>query len=229
MTTAPINSGAAITGTREPHEDYVHQHHWRNAADEAEGAKMGMWLFLSTEVLLFAGFFCAYAWGRMVHYDTWRASSHAYLDWKIGAVNTVVLLLSSFTIVMAIRELQLARKWRAFIYLGITNLCAIFFLVAKLALEYIPKINDGKLAGENFWYYNPHGTHDHLFMSVYWISTATHGLHVLIGVLVISYAMFWTARGRYGPKNYMFVENTGLYWHIVDVIWIFLFPMLYLV
>jgi len=193
MTTAPIKPPSTLDGTkREMHEDYVHQHHWRNAADEAEAAKMGMWLFLSTEVLLFAGFFCAYAWGRMVHYDTWRAASHTYLDWQLGAVNTVVLLL-------------------------------------KLGWEYAPKIADGKLPGRNFWYYDPQGTHDHLFLSVYWISTATHGLHVLIGVIVISYAMFWTAKGRYGPKNFMFVENTGLYWHIVDVIWIFLFPMMYLV
>jgi len=188
-----------------------------------------MWLFLATEVLLFAGFFCAYFVYRMLHYETWREASHYYLSWQIGAANTVVLLLSSFTIVMAIRELQLARKWRAFWYLGITNLCAIFFLVVKLGWEYWPKWKKGELPGAHFTYGDAVGTHDHVFLSVYWISTATHGLHVLIGVFVITYAMIRTAKGMYGPKNYMFVENTGLYWHIVDVIWIFLFPMLYLV
>ena len=235
MTTAPTNaSDWTPEHTPEPHETYVHQHHWRNAEDEADAAKLGMWLFLATEVLLFSGFFCAYYAFRMMYYDTFRQSALAYLDWQIGAANTVVLLLSSFTIVMAIRELQLARKWRAFIYLGITNLCAIFFLVVKLGWEYWPKVVEGKLPGGMFTYgaqktaaYET--THDHIFMSIYWVSTATHGLHVLIGVLVISYAMWRCAKGFYGPKNYMFVENTGLYWHIVDVIWIFLFPMLYLV
>jgi cytochrome c oxidase subunit 3 len=231
MTTIPANSNLSQGRQPEPHETYVHQHHWRNAKDEAEGAKLGMWLFLATEVLLFSGFFCAYFVYRMLHYETWRTNSHKYLDWEIGAANTVVLLLSSFTIVLAIRELQLARKWRAFIYLGITNLCAVFFLVVKLGWEYYPKWKDGKLPGAHFTYGGgpEASTHDQVFLSVYWVSTATHGLHVLLGVVVITWAMIKTAKGFYGPKNFMFVENTGLYWHIVDVIWIFLFPMLYLV
>lgn len=236
MTTLPTH--AAPEPTPEPHEVYVHEHHWRNAEDEMEGCKFGMWLFLSTEVLLFAGFFCAYAAFRMLYYDTWRYASMDYLAWDIGLINTVVLLFSSFTVVMAIRETQLARKWRAVIFLGITNLCAIFFLITKLALEYYPKIVDGKLPGANYSYggggytgkvLENSTTHDHIFMSVYWTSTATHGVHVLIGVILLTYAMFRTAKGYYGPKNYIFTENVGLYWHIVDVIWIFLFPMLYLV
>lgn len=233
MTTLPADQSSPLEPARktEPHETYVHEHHWRNAEDEIEGAKLGMWLFLATEVLLFSGFFCAYFVYRMLYYDTWRQASLAYLDWQIGAVNTIVLLLSSFTIVLAIRECQLARKWRAFIYLGITNLCAIFFLVVKLGWEYLPKIQQGKMPGAHFTYGGgPEGTtHDHVFMSVYWVATATHGVHVLVGVVVITYAMWRVANGFYGPKNYVFVENTGLYWHIVDIIWIFLFPMLYLV
>jgi len=234
MTTLSPDGGGADR-VLEPHETYVHEHHWRNAEDEVEGCKFGMWLFLSTEILLFAGFFCAYAAFRMLYYDTWRYASMDYLDMHIGLINTVVLLFSSFTVVMAIRETQLARKWRAVIYLGITNVCAIFFLVTKLTLEYYPKIVDGKLPGAHYAYgggkkvLENATTHDHIFMSVYWTSTATHGVHVLIGVLLLTYAMIRTAKGYYGPKNYMFTENVGLYWHIVDVIWIFLFPMLYLV
>ena len=137
MTTLPAD--AAGERALEPHETYVHEHHWRNAQDEAEGCKFGMWLFLSTEVLLFAGFFCAYAAFRMLYYDTWRYASMDYLSWKVGLANTIVLLFSSFTVVMAIRETQLARKWRAVFFLGLTNACAIFFLVTKLALEYAPE------------------------------------------------------------------------------------------
>ena len=111
MTTLPAD--AAGERALEPHETYVHEHHWRNAQDEAEGCKFGMWLFLSTEVLLFAGFFCAYAAFRMLYYDTWRYASMDYLSWKVGLANTIVLRFSSFTVVMAIRETQLARKGRA--------------------------------------------------------------------------------------------------------------------
>jgi cytochrome c oxidase subunit 3 len=140
-----------------------------------------------------------------------------------------VLLLSSFTIVMAIRAAQMNQKGKILLHLFITNLCAIFFLVVKLGWEYWPKIQKGELPGAFFTYGNPQGDYDHIFLSIYWISTATHGLHVLIGVLVISWAMWKAAKGHYGPKHYTSLENIGLYWHIVDVIWIFLFPLMYLV
>jgi cytochrome c oxidase subunit III len=247
-----------------PHEAYVPGHHWRNATDEAEGAKLGMWLFLATEILLFAGFFCAYAAFRLFYPDNWHEASRYYLDWEIGAINTGVLLLSSFTIVMAIRAAQLDQKWACFWNLTITNACAVFFLITKVVLEYIPKIKKGALPGGNF-NYNPykgmsegggqaaltHGAeiipiadaaakageaaahtpmpHDHIFMSVYWISTATHGFHVLVGVLLIGWLMIRTLKDHFGPNHYTTLENVGLYWHVVDVIWIFLFPLLYLV
>ncbi len=275
-------------GTR-PHETYVHGHHWRDRWEEADGAKLGMWLFVCTELLLFAGFFCAYAAFRLMYPDNWHEASRYYLDWKIGFINTGVLLFSSWTIVMAIRSLQLDKKFAAFIYLGITNACAICFLFLKITFEYIPKWQLGKLPGKYFNYPNygpadpavidsttlpePAGPlvdaghaitngatdmvasamnsgvmdvlpiaakageeahhvpmpHDHIFMSVYWISTATHGLHVFIGVVLITWLMFRVMGEHYGPRRYTMVENVGLYWHVVDLIWIFLFPLLYLV
>ena len=270
MTTADTNQGER--GDLLPHEAYVPGAHWRNAEDEAEGAKLGMWLFLSTEVLLFGGFFCAYAAFRMMYPENWHQASRYYLDWQIGAVNTGVLLLSSFTIVLAIRAAQLGKRGQILLHLAITNACAIFFLVTKIALEYIPKIEKGKLPGAFFSYTPEHAkeqavhaathgagehaapaadaaagvvhaaadaahgahefvpmAHDHIFLSVYWISTATHGFHVLVGVFVIFWAMWKGAKWHYGPKRYTSLENVGLYWHLVDVIWIFLFPLLYLV
>ncbi len=235
MTTAPTSQGEI--NKLEPHETYVHQHHWRNAEDEAEAAKFGMWLFISTEILLFAGFFCAYGVFRALYPDTWTAASHHYLDWKIGSLNTIVLLISSFTIVMAIRAAQLNNKKMIIINLMITNFCAMFFLFVKLVFEYAPKIRKGEIPGANF-VYGGHATgpdayiptpHDHIFLSIYWIATATHGIHVLVGIFVITYATIRAYKGHFGPKHYTFLENTGLYWHIVDVIWIFLFPLLYLV
>ena len=114
-----------------------------------------MWLFLATEVLLFSGFFCAYAVFRMYYPDTWKECSHYYLDWTIGAANTIVLLLSSYTVVLAIRAAQLGRKMACFWYLAITQLCAIFFLVVKLGWEYYPKWTKGELPGTAFTYPAP--------------------------------------------------------------------------
>lgn len=255
MTTLPV--AADIDRELEPHERYVPGHHWRNAKDELEAAKLGMWLFLATEVLLFAGFFCAYAVFRMWYPGNWHEASRYYLNWQIGAANTAVLLLSSFTIVLAIRGAQLGNKSMIMINLIITQLCAAFFLIVKLGWEYWPKIQKGELPGANFSYagHLPDVAHagdavahaaqaaghaadhahyvtqpyDHIFLSIYWISTATHGFHVFVGMLVIAWAMWLCAKGHYGPKHYTSLENIGLYWHLVDVIWIFLFPLLYLV
>lgn len=233
MTTVPTQP----TKKLEPHETYAHAHHWRNAEDEADAAKLGMWLFLSTEILLFAGFFCAYGVFRVLYPGTWAEASHHYLDWRIGAINTIVLLISSFTIVMAIRGATTGRKGMIVVNLIITNICALFFLVVKLVFEYWPKIQKGELPGANFTYAGhasgPHAytptAHDNIFLSIYWLATATHGFHVLVGIFVIGWATVRAAKGHFGPKHYTFLENTGLYWHIVDVIWIFLFPLLYLV
>ncbi len=212
-----------------PHARHVPATHWRNAKDEAEAAKLGMWLFLATEILLFAGFFCAYSAFRLYYPGNWHAASSYYLSWKIGFANTVVLLASSFTIVMAIRGAQTNRQWMIQLNLFLTQLCAAFFLVVKLVWEYWPKIQEGKLPGGFFTYAHSQGPHDHIFLSIYWIATATHGLHVFVGMIVIGWAMWMAARRHYGPKHYTSLENIGLYWHIVDIIWIFLFPLLYLV
>lgn len=257
MTTLPVqNAGRPL----EPHEAYVPGHHWRNAHDEKDAAKLGMWLFLATEVLMFSGFFCAYIVFRAWYPENWHAASRHYLNWQIGAANTAVLLLSSFTIVLAIRGAQLGNKAYTFWMLLITQICAGFFLVVKLMFEYAPKIKKGELPGGYFTYggHLPDAAHaagtadvavaaghaaghamdhahyvpqayDHIFLSIYWISTATHGFHVLVGMLVIAWAMWLNWKGHYGPKHYTSLENIGLYWHLVDVIWIFLFPLLYLV
>lgn len=250
------------SGELKPFEARLPQAHWRNKHDEADAAKLGMWLFLATEILLFAGFFCAYAFFRYQYPGTWRAASHYYLNWQIGFANTGVLLLSSYTIVMAIRGAQLGKRGMILINLLITQICAAFFLVVKLGWEYWPKIKKGELPGASFDYagalahaqgdpqaiiaagisekasfagaHIDHATyvplpHDHIFMSIYWIATATHGVHVLVGMIVIAWAMWKAWKWHYGPTHYTSLENVGLYWHIVDIIWIFLFPLLYLV
>ncbi|TVQ64451.1 MAG: cytochrome c oxidase subunit 3 family protein [Phycisphaerales bacterium] len=212
-----------------PHENPVVASHFRSKAEQEDAGKMGMWLFLTTEVLLFGGFFCAYAVFRMLYPETFEGASAKFLDWRIGAINTVVLLLSSFTVAMSIRNAQLNQQWWLRINLIITIACAIFFLVTKLWLEYWPKIVEGKLPGTFFTYSGAMTDHDQIFLSIYWTATATHGLHVLIGVFLLTWLLVRAWKLHFGPKTYLALENVGLYWHVVDLIWIFLFPLLYLV
>lgn len=219
----------ARTNPPAPHENPVVASHFRSLADQVDAGKMGMWLFLTTEVLLFSGFFCAYVVFRYLYPEQFYGASHYYLNWKIGAVNTAVLLLSSFTVALAIRNAQMGQQLMLRINLIITILCGIFFLVTKVALEYMPKIKKGELPGGMFNYGDATSIQDPLFLAIYWVSTATHGIHVLVGVLVFIWILWKAMKLHYGPKTYLSLENAGLYWHLVDLIWIFLFPALYLV
>ncbi len=231
MTSIPTNSGGA---KGEYWETYKHQPHWRNNEDEFEAAKLGMWLFLATELLLFSGFFCAYFVLRMFYPEAFRGASQEYLNWKIGAINTAVLLISSWNVAVAVRAAQLGQKMILAFNVFFASLCGIAFLVIKLALEYYPKYQAGEIPGALFTFPGGHGeylpsAYDPIFLSVYWVSTATHGFHVLIGVFLLWWIGWRALKGHFGPKHYTAVENVGLYWHVVDLIWIFLFPLLYLV
>lgn len=211
-----------------PWERYLKGHHWRNAEDEFDAAKLGMWLFLSTEVLLFAGIFVAYAILRMLHPQAFANGSH-YLDVTWGGLNTVILLLSSWTVAMSVRSAQLnQQKWLR-VNLVITLICAFAFFFIKLAFEYIPKWSEGKRPGALFTYPYASDPYEPLWWSVYYCATGIHALHVLIGAGLLTWVLVRACKGIYGPKNYAMVETSGLYWHLVDLIWIFLFPLLYLI
>lgn len=258
MTTINANQGAGGVDNRPYHERYQHQPHWRTKEAEFDGIKLGMWLFLATEVLLFAGMFCGYAVFRMLYPEAWANGSH-YLDWKWGCFNTVVLLLSSFTVAMAIHNAQKnQQKWLRFNLL-FTVACAILFVVIKVTFEYTPKwsgwfiafdpalahytVSDtalgglfkfvdgygGKRPGAWFSYPYSENPYEHIWWSVYYVSTGIHATHVLIGVGLLGWLYLRARKQHFGPTHYTAVEIVGLYWHIVDLIWIFLFPMLYLI
>lgn len=208
---------------------YVPGHHWRNAEDEFDAAKIGIWLFLATEVLLFSGLFCAYAVFRMLYPET-IATGSQYLDPRWGATNTVVLLISSWTMAMAIRDVQLNKQFWATVNLVITLICATGFLAIKLIFEYIPKWAEGKRPGELFSYPWATHEHEHIWWSIYYAATGIHATHVIIGMGLIAWLIYrQRVRKAYGPTHYTMMEGVGLYWHIVDLVWIFLFPLLYLV
>jgi len=232
MTTLPAESGASSgpdPSNPKSWRNHIHQPHWRNAEDEFDAAKLGMWLFLSTEVLLFGGMFCAWAILHAWYPDAFKGASAYYLSWEIGAANTVVLLFSSFTVAWSVRNAQLNQQGLLKLNLLLSILCGVFFLVVKIGWEYIPKIQKGELPGGSFTYYNGGDAYDPIFLSIYWVATAIHGFHVLVGVGVLAWLLWRANKEHFGPKYYTPIEVGGLYWHLVDLIWIFLFPLLYLV
>lgn len=208
-------------------------HHFKTWEQEFQSGKLAFWLFLATEILLFGGLFAAYIYFHGVYPKTFQVCGQM-LNWKLGALNTSVLLLSSWTMAMGVRTAQLSQRKACVTWLAITVLCGGVFMVVKY-FEYSAKIAHGTLP--TAWY-NPHGheaeilknvAHPSMFFSIYFTMTGIHGLHVLIGMLVISYYAVGVAKGRYHSGHYLPIDLVGLYWHIVDIIWIFLFPLLYLV
>ncbi|MCP4805421.1 MAG: cytochrome c oxidase subunit 3 family protein [Proteobacteria bacterium] len=215
------------------HEDVPYLAHHFHTKDQQDAAiKFGMWLFLVQEILFFAGLFMAYISMRYLYPETFTVTAD-FLDWKLGALNTVILLGSSLTMALAVRAAQTDDKAMTVKMLAVTIACAFGFLIIKY-IEYSHKIHDGLLPGKWFSHHELDpvaAVHDapQLYFSVYFMMTGTHGLHVLIGIGVLVWLLIRAQRGDFNKDNFAPVENVGLYWHLVDLIWIFLFPLLYLV
>ncbi|MBM4108163.1 MAG: cytochrome c oxidase subunit 3 family protein [Phycisphaerae bacterium] len=207
---------------------YRHAPHFRSREEEFDAVKTGFWLFLSTEVLLFSGLFVAYAIFRMLYPEAFYNGSR-YLDWKWGGLNTVLLLVSSYTMAAGVGNAQRGENRRMMGNLGFTVIAGAAFIAIKLAFEYGPKWAEGKRPGILFSYPFATDPHENLWWSVYYCATGLHALHVLIGMALIVRVMWFGRKGAYGPGHYTGVEIAGLYWHLVDLIWIFLFPLLYLI
>ncbi|MEZ5966565.1 MAG: cytochrome c oxidase subunit 3 family protein [Planctomycetota bacterium] len=212
-------------------------HHFKTWEQEFQSGKLGFWLFLATEVLLFGGLFAGYIYYHGMYEETFRVCGRM-LDWQLGALNTSVLLLSSWTMAMGVRAAQLSQRKACFGWLMTTVLCGAGFMVVKY-IEYSAKIEHGTLPTAWFHPHGEHaaelnkliaeGGHPAMFFSFYFTMTGIHGLHVLIGMIVITYYATGVAKGKYHSGHYLPIDLVGLYWHIVDIIWIFLFPLLYLV
>ena len=223
------------------------QHHFDTPIQQFESAKLGMWLFLAQEVLFFSGLFVAYGVFRLNYPEAFEAGS-AQLDRFMGGANTCVLLVSSFTAAMAVRSAQLDERPKTTMFLAITIACAFGFLVIKY-FEYTAKFEHGLFPGEHF---HPHrlanGTLEHIqpwlagqevvtdlppkthiFFGIYFVLTGLHGLHVLIGIGVLIWILVRNQRGEFNKRYWTPVDIAALYWHLVDLVWIFLFPLLYLI
>ncbi|MEO5968979.1 MAG: cytochrome c oxidase subunit 3 family protein, partial [Bdellovibrionia bacterium] len=195
--------------------------------DEFEASKQGMWLLLVTEVLMFGGLFVAYGIFRGL-YPAMFHEAHEMLNVQLGTLNTVVLITSSLTMAMAVRSSQIGKRNQTKWYLVATFILACCFLCVKY-VEYTHKFHDGLLPGGHFTNTELKDPKAPLFFSLYFLMTGLHGIHVLIGMGVIAWMLIRNRRREFSPAFYTPIELTGLYWHFVDLVWIYLFPLLYLV
>lgn len=204
-------------------------HHFETPRQQYASAKLGMWIFLITEILLFSGLFVAYAALRALHPADFAQASHL-LDMRLGTLNTVVLIGSSLTMALAVRAAQLGHARPSVALLTLTLALAACFLVVKY-FEYHHKFELGLLPGRFFKPVAglpPFLPRANIFFSCYFLLTGLHGIHVLAGMGAIAWMLVRTLRGEFGGAYHTPVELTGLYWHLVDLIWIYLFPLLYL-
>lgn len=191
-----------------------------------------MWIFLATEVLFFGGLFTGYAYYRTLYTPAFIEGSR-HLDLVLGTINTAVLLLSSFTIVLAIRGAQTDNRRATIALLAATIVLGTVFLAIK-GYEYSVKFEEHHVPGASFSLGETHDEaveprHVEMFFALYFGMTGLHAVHMIIGVGVVAVVCVLAWRGHYTSQYYTPLEITGLYWHFVDVVWVFLFPLLYLI
>jgi cytochrome c oxidase subunit III len=223
-------------------------HHFDDVEQQLDAATLGMWLFLATEIMFFGGLFAGYALYRYWHPDAFAAASH-HLDVHLGAINTGILLASSLTMALAVRAAQTCDSRGCVRLLGSTILLGSVFLGIK-AYEYQHKFQERLVPGAAFAFQSTNApAHDaaalehipprddrgsdagavEIFFSFYFAMTGLHAAHMVIGIVILTVLMLAAHRGAFSADYFTPVEMTGLYWHFVDIVWVFLFPLLYLI
>jgi len=200
------------------------------AEQQKDASTLGMWIFLVTEIMFFGGMFLAYTIYRYTYPEVFALASSS-LNVYVGAANTVVLLCSSLTMVLAVRAAQLGRKNGIVFFLILTLLLGGAFLGVK-AFEWHEKFVEHHIPGPDFHFEGLAADaqgHAQLFFSLYFAMTGLHALHMVVGVGMLLVLIYWAHKGRYTAEYMTPVDLGGLYWHFVDIIWIFLFPLLYLI
>ncbi len=231
----------------EQHGHPALQHHFENMEQQREAGTLGMWVFLVTEIMFFGGMFLAYTLYRS-NYPMSFASASNHLDITLGAVNTAVLIFSSFTMAMSVYFTQVGKQRSQVICLLLTIILGLTFLGIK-AVEYKAKYDDRLIPGQlirgaefgpkvaEHGDTDPHKLHllpgatvkqVEMFYWIYFAMTGMHAVHMVIGAGLLLYLLYFSIKGRFGPEYHSPVEVIGLYWHFVDIVWIFLFPLLYL-
>ena len=217
----------------EDHPGHAHahhpalQHHFESLHQQHEAATLGMWIFLVTEIMFFGGLFMAYTLYRVWYPEAWAEGS-LELDIYLGGINTIVLIGSSLTMAFAVRAAQTGWRKGTIWYLIATMALGVTFLVIKF-FEYKHKFDLNHVPGANFQFEGPHANQVELFLALYFGLTGLHAVHMLIGFGLLSVILRMAYKGRFDQRWSTPVELSGLYWHFVDIVWIFLFPLLYLV
>jgi len=202
-------------------------HQFDDAAQQQQAATLGMWVFLCTEIMMFGGLFTGYTVYRHAYLAGFAAASR-HLDVILGAINTAVLITSSFTMAMAVHSAQIGKRTALTGFLLATILLGCVFLSIK-GVEYARKFQEHLVPGPDFQFDPGLRRQAYVFISFYFAMTGLHALHMIVGIGLLSWLVVGTMRGRFSSAYHTPVEITGLYWHFVDIVWIFLFPLLYLV
>ena len=202
-------------------------HHFDDLEQQKEASTLGMWVFLVTEVLFFGGLFMVYTVYRNWYPDAFAAASHS-LDITLGTINTAVLITSSLTMALAVHAAQLGQRKLLMLFLLATMALGAVFLGIK-SVEYYQKFVEHHVPGAGFNFEEPqYAVHAQIFFSLYFVMTGLHALHMIIGFGIMTFMLWWAWRGTITAEYYSPIEIAGLYWHFVDIVWIFLFPLLYL-
>ena len=202
-------------------------HQFDDYEQQQQTATLGMWTFLATEILFFGGMFLGYMVYRAMYSAAFGEASR-HLDVVLGAINTGVLLCSSLTMAMGVHETQAGNRKKAALFLLITMLLGAAFLGIKF-YEYYQKYSEHLIPGPRFLWVGADATHVSLFYLFYFVMTGMHALHMVIGIGLMAALATFTIRGKFNSVYYAPVELGGLYWHFVDIVWVFLFPLLYLI
>jgi cytochrome c oxidase subunit 3 len=239
-------STSTVDVTQDPHDHSGHgehpddphfQHHFTTMEQQFDTSKIGMWLFLATEVLLFGGLFVGFGMMQARFPEQFK-EAHEHLQRPLGALNTVVLLFSSWTMVMGVLSARTNQRKKLVVYLLLTIFCAFIFLGVKY-FEYSHKFEEGLLPGHFYKHHgdkiptvNANGNTPNgyaTFFSFYFMMTGLHGIHIVVGIALLAWIAVRGNRGEFNSSYYTPVDLVGLYWHLVDLIWIYLFPLYYLI
>ncbi len=202
-------------------------HHFESLEKQAHASRLAMWIFLGTEVLLFAALFAGYSVYRFLYGEGFAEASRSIETW-IGFVNTLILVTSSFTVATGLHFATKGEGKKTGLFFGISVLFALAFLAFKV-LEYSHHFEEGQLPGKFYTFQGVHAPGAPIFFALYFLITGLHAIHVIVGMTVLIVVGTLAYRGRFSRAYYVPVENAGLYWHLVDLIWIFVFPLIYLI
>jgi len=202
-------------------------HQFEDAEQQKEASTLGMWAFLVTEVMFFGGIFGAYAVCHYLYPEAFKAASNR-LDVLMGAINTGVLICSSLTMALAVRAAQTDKPKQIAPLLWVTILLGLVFFTIKY-FEYAHKFHENLFPGASFQFEGPFGVQAQLFFVLYFVMTGLHAFHMVIGIGLMLWLIRRAGKGHFSSSYYSPVEIGGLYWHFVDLVWIYLFPLLYLI